>query len=69
MPQTSTRPQAGGAAPLADAESLPRVTRAKRRIDEHYYDRPEVRRTLAGLLLRRMLHPAANRRTGRPESP
>jgi len=45
------------------------VTRAKRRIHEHYYDRPEVRRTLVGLLLRRMLHPADNRRSGRPESP
>ena len=69
MPQTSTRSHAGTAAPAPDAESLPRVTRAKRRIHEHYYDRPEVRRTLAGLLLRRMLHPAATRRPNRPESP
>jgi hypothetical protein len=55
--------------PEPDAEKLPPVTRAKRRIDEHYYDRPEVRRTLAGLLLRRILDPAANRRPNRPESP
>ena len=69
MPQTSTRPDAALAVPEPDAEKLPPVTRAKRRIDEHYYDRPEVRRTLAGLLLRRILDPAANRRPNRPESP
>jgi len=34
------------------------VERARRRIGERYYDRPEVRRTLASLILRRM------RRTG-----
>ena len=69
MPQTSTRPEAEPATAGADAAGVPRVTRARRRIDEHYYDRPEVRRTLAGLLLRRMLRPALNRSPGRPESP
>lgn len=44
-----------------DGKAVPRVTRVRRRIDEHYYDRPEVRRTLVGLLLRRMLRPAVNR--------
>ena len=38
-----------------DVAHLPRVERARRRIGEHYYDRPEVRRTLASLILRRVL--------------
>jgi len=42
----------------SDVAHLPRVQRARRRIDEGYYDRPEVRRTLASLILRRV------RRTG-----
>ena len=33
---------------------LSSVERARRRIHSRYYDRPEVRRTLAGLILRRM---------------
>lgn len=52
-----------------DGDAMPRVTRARQRIDERYYDRPEVRRTLAGLLLRRILHPAVNRSPSRPDSP
>jgi hypothetical protein len=52
-----------------DGEAMPRVTRARQRIDQHYYDRPEVRRTLAGLLLRRILRPAVNRSQSRPDSP
>jgi hypothetical protein len=69
VPQTSTRPEAEQATAGPDAAAVPSVARARRRIDEHYYDRPEVRRTLAGLLLRRMLRPALNRSPGRPESP
>jgi hypothetical protein len=37
-----------------DVAQLPSVERARRRIHRRYYDRPEVRRTLAGLILRRM---------------
>ena len=69
MPQTSTRQEGAPAGTGPDAEKGPRVTRVRRRIDERYYDRPEVRRTLAGLLLRRMLRPAVNRGSDRPESP
>lgn len=68
MPQTSTRPDSGAESALG-VEALPRVSRARRRIGERYYDRPEVRRTLAGLLLRRILRPAVNRSASRPESP
>ena len=38
-----------------DDALLPRIKRARRRLNEHYYDRPEVRRTIAGLVLRRFL--------------
>jgi hypothetical protein len=37
-----------------DVAQLPRVERARRRIGDHYYDRPEIRRTLVALLLRRI---------------
>jgi hypothetical protein len=37
-----------------DVAQLSSVERARRRIHRRYYDRPEVRRTLAGLILRRM---------------
>ena len=55
MPQTSTRPAEALAAEEADVAQLPSVERARRRIDRRYYDRPEVRRTLAGLILRRIV--------------
>ena len=54
MPQTSTKPSAVLAAEAPDVAHLPRVERARRRIGEHYYDRPDVRRTLASLILRRV---------------
>ena len=54
MPQTSTRPAEILAAEDPDVAQLPSVERARRRIDRRYYDRPEVRRTLAGLILRRI---------------
>lgn len=54
MPQTSTRPAEVLAAEEPDVAQLPSVERARRRIDRRYYDRPEVRRTLAGLILRRI---------------
>jgi hypothetical protein len=37
-----------------DVAHLHRVQRAKRRIGERYYDRPDVRRTLASLILSRV---------------
>ena len=54
MPQTSTKPAEVLAAEEPDVAQLPSVERARRRIDRRYYDRPEVRRTLAGLILRRI---------------
>ena len=51
MPQASTRP-VGAEEP--DVAQLPSVERARRRIQRRYYDRPEVRRTLAGAILRRI---------------
>jgi hypothetical protein len=47
----STRP-VGAEEP--DVAQLPSVERARRRIQRRYYDRPEVRRTLAGVILRRI---------------
>jgi hypothetical protein len=41
-------------AEASDVAHLPRVQRARRRIGERYYDRPEVRRTLASLILRKV---------------
>ena len=41
-------------AEASDVAQLPRVERARRRIGERYYDRPDVRRTLASLILRRV---------------
>jgi hypothetical protein len=55
VPQTSTRPAEILAAEEPDVAQLPSVERARRRIDRRYYDRPEVRRTLAGLILRRIV--------------
>lgn len=54
MPQTSTRTAGALAAEEPEVAQLPSVERARRRIDRRYYDRPEVRRTLAGLILRRI---------------
>lgn len=54
MLQISTKPAEVLAAEEPDVAQLPRVERARRRIDRRYYDRPEVRRTLAGLILRRI---------------
>lgn len=54
MPQTSTK---GRADVKDDLESLEaprgRIEQARRRIRQGYYDRPEVRRTLATLILHR----------------
>lgn len=69
MPQTSTRRAGTLLADAPDTTHLPRLERARRRIDDRYYDRPEVRRTLATLILRRVLRGARKGKAGRPESP
>jgi hypothetical protein len=61
--QTSTRPAEVMAAEEPDVAQLPSVERARRRIDRRYYDRPEVRRTLAGLILRRIATTSKERPT------
>lgn len=69
MPQTSTR---RGGTLLADQPEhalLSRLERARRRIEERFYDRPEVRRMLAALILRRVLLRDRKRGTDPPESP
>ena len=54
MPQTSTKQSNVLVSEAPDVAHLPRVERARRRIGERYYDRPDVRRTLASLILRRV---------------
>ena len=68
MPQTSTK-GAAIAAEAADVAHLPRVERARRRIGERFYDRPEIRRTLAALLMRRVATPRPAERDAEAESP
>lgn len=54
MPQTSTKRRSESKEELVDHEKdVTPVERARRRIRQGYYDRPEVRRTLAALILRR----------------
>ena len=52
MPQTSID---------APAEGTSRMAEIRRRIRDHYYDRPEVRRVLTRLFLRRMARESAER--------
>jgi hypothetical protein len=53
VPPTSTKRRAESRAALAeDAPGSP-LDRVRRRIQQGYYDRPEVRRILATLILRR----------------
>ena len=59
MPQTSTKQSTALVAEASDVAHLPRVQRARRRIGERYYDRPEVRRTLASMILRRVRRPGS----------
>lgn len=55
MPQTSTKRRLESKDELLEPAGAPanRVERARRRIRQGYYDRPEVRRTLATLILHR----------------
>jgi hypothetical protein len=54
VPQTSIKQSGVLVTEASDVAQLPRVERARRRIGERYYDRPDVRRTLASLILRRV---------------
>lgn len=54
MPQTSTKRRTESKDDLLEtADAGTPVERARRRIRQGYYDRPEVRRTLATLILHR----------------
>ena len=55
MPHTSTKNPAASAAVVSDSHESATtvvVNRARKRIRDGYYDRPEIRRTLAALILR-----------------
>jgi hypothetical protein len=54
VPQTSTKRRSESKSDLLESEIVESpVERARRRIREGYYDRAEVRRTLATLILHR----------------
>ena len=72
MPHTSTKnPPATAHTALDSAEfaTAIAVTRARKRIREGYYDRPEVRRTLAALILRQAVRNGLNAKLSRPKTP
>ncbi|MGH7681110.1 MAG: hypothetical protein ACRENN_03895 [Candidatus Eiseniibacteriota bacterium] len=54
MPPASTKSPLGTVAESAEGAQEPRVVRAKRRIGERFYDRVDVRRMLAALILKRV---------------
>jgi len=61
VPHTSTKHPAASAAAVSDSHESSNdvaVNRARKRIRDGYYDRPEIRRTLAALILR---HAVRNR--------
>lgn len=69
MPHTSTKNPTGSASVVQDAPrsaSAIAVDRARKRIHDGYYDRPEVRRTLAALILR---HAVRKRLHENPKNP
>ena len=69
MPHISTKNPVGSASVVQDAPrsaSDIAVDRARKRIRDGYYDRPEVRRTLAALILR---HAVRKRLHESPNSP
>ncbi len=49
-------------------QATSRLTEVRRRIRERYYDRPEVRRVLSRLLLRRLARESSSKTRERPES-
>ena len=64
MPTVSTKERAE----LNDAAANGRVELARRRISEGYYDRPEVRRTLAALLFIDLTRPKRPAGSSRPKT-
>jgi len=50
------------------AEASTRIEEVRRRIRDRYYDRPEVRRVLSRLVLRRLARASAASKPERPES-
>ena len=68
MPHSSTKEAGSQVTETPTAEAGSRIERARQRIGQRYYDRPEVRRTLAALILRRVLT-RPHDRSRPPESP
>lgn len=66
MPHTSIKNPAATAVREAESPAAIAVDRARKRIRDGYYDRPEIRRTIAALILR---HAVRNRLTERPSRP
>ena len=69
MPTVSTKNNAG--VNETETETIGRVELARRRISDGYYDRVEVRRTVATLLLNDLARPrrkAAKAGSSRPET-
>ena len=68
MPHTSTKNPAGSASVVQEAPSASAIAvdRARKRIRDGYYDRPEIRRTLAALILR---HAVRKRLHENPRNP
>ena len=71
MPHTSTKNPVASAAVQEshDPQMAVAVSRARKRIRDGYYDRPEVRRTLAALILRHAVKNRLHERPSRPKSP
>jgi hypothetical protein len=66
VPHTSTKNSVATAVRAPESPAAIVVDRARKRIRDGYYDRPEVRRTIASLILR---HAVRNRLTERPSRP
>lgn len=72
MPHTSTKNPPAAAHTVQDSHEFATaiaVTRARKRIREGYYDRPEVRRTLAALILRQAVRNGLDANLLRPKTP
>jgi hypothetical protein len=69
VPHSSIREGGPLTAEAPEIEARSRIERARQRIGQHFYDRPEVRRTLAALILRRVLNRPPDRSPRPPESP
>ena len=69
MPHTSTKNPAATAVREAESPATIAVDRARKRIRDGYYDRPEVRRTLVALILRHAVRNRLAERPARPKTP